>query len=123
MRARGARVTDIAIIVVVVDDGIRPQKTKAIAHARAAGVPIVIAINKVLNYCGLFFLAVLLTISYHDANIDVFNKFKYKIKFFRDNFPNLYISSSCPNTKLSFPIPLIFQPPTTITHTHTPSLS
>ena len=34
---------------------IRPQTTEAIAHARAAGVPIVIAINKVLDYCGLFF--------------------------------------------------------------------
>ncbi|KAF4386599.1 hypothetical protein F8388_006554 [Cannabis sativa] len=47
MRARGARVTDIAIIVVAADDGIRPQTTEAIAHARAAGVPIVIAINKI----------------------------------------------------------------------------
>lgn len=48
MRARGARVTDIAIIVVAADDGIRPQTNEAIAHAKAAGVPIVIAINKVL---------------------------------------------------------------------------
>lgn len=47
MRARGARVTDIAIIVVAADDGIRPQTNEAIAHARAAGVPIVIAINKI----------------------------------------------------------------------------
>ncbi|KAL6196732.1 hypothetical protein ACLB2K_032346 [Fragaria x ananassa] len=47
MRARGARVTDIAIIVVAADDGIRPQTKEAIAHAKAAGVPIVIAINKV----------------------------------------------------------------------------
>lgn len=47
MRARGARVTDIAIIVVAADDGIRPQTSEAIAHAKAAGVPIVIAINKV----------------------------------------------------------------------------
>lgn len=46
MRARGARVTDIAIIVVAADDGIRPQTNEAIAHAKAAGVPIVIAINK-----------------------------------------------------------------------------
>lgn len=39
--------TDIAIIVVAADDGIRPQTSEAIAHAKAAGVPIVIAINKV----------------------------------------------------------------------------
>jgi translation initiation factor IF-2 len=47
MRARGARVTDICIIVVSADDGVRPQTNEAIAHAKAAGVPIVIAINKV----------------------------------------------------------------------------
>ncbi|XP_038972616.1 translation initiation factor IF-2, chloroplastic-like isoform X2 [Phoenix dactylifera] len=47
MRARGARVTDIAIIVVAADDGVRPQTNEAIAHAKAAGVPIIIAINKV----------------------------------------------------------------------------
>ena len=47
MRARGARVTDIAIIVVAADDGIQPQTTEAIAHAKAAGVPIIVAINKV----------------------------------------------------------------------------
>ncbi|KAJ9560692.1 hypothetical protein OSB04_005852 [Centaurea solstitialis] len=47
MRARGARVTDIAIIVVAADDGIRPQTIEAIAHAKAAGVPIVIAITKI----------------------------------------------------------------------------
>ncbi|KAE9585080.1 putative protein-synthesizing GTPase [Lupinus albus] len=47
MRARGARVTDIAIIVVAADDGIRPQTNEAIAHAKAAGVPIIIAINKI----------------------------------------------------------------------------
>lgn len=47
MRARGARVTDIAVIVVAADDGIQPQTSEAIAHAKAAGVPIIIAINKV----------------------------------------------------------------------------
>eukprot|EP00249_Psilotum_nudum_P023007 c28722_g1_i1 orf=391-3579(+) len=47
MRARGARITDIAIIVVAADDGVQPQTQEAIAHAKAANVPIVIAINKV----------------------------------------------------------------------------
>ena len=47
MRARGARATDIAVLVIAADDGVKPQTLEAIAHAKAANVPIIVAINKI----------------------------------------------------------------------------
>ena len=47
MRARGAKVTDVAVIIIAADDSIMPQTKEAISHAQAAGVPIIFAINKI----------------------------------------------------------------------------
>ena len=81
MRARGARVTDIAIVVVAADDGIRPQTNEAIAHAKAAGVPIVIAINKVQVHVtpAFFYLGVGKDLTYEYVISLILNHFPFQI--------------------------------------------
>ncbi|MBR5711310.1 MAG: translation initiation factor IF-2 [Thermoguttaceae bacterium] len=66
MRARGANCTDIAVLVVAADDGVMPQTEEAISHARAAGVPIVVALNKI-DIPGVNIPKVLQELASHDV--------------------------------------------------------
>ena len=71
MRARGAQVTDIAILVVAADDGVMPQTIEALNHARAAGVPIIIAVNKI-DLEGADQNRVLQQLTQHDLLVEAF---------------------------------------------------
>ena len=71
MRARGAQVTDIAVLVVAADDGVMPQTVEALNHARAAGVPIIIAVNKI-DLEGADQNRVLQQLTQHDLLVEAF---------------------------------------------------
>jgi translation initiation factor IF-2 len=71
MRARGAQVTDIAVLVVAADDGVMPQTIEALNHARAAGVPIIIAVNKI-DIEGSDQNRVLQQLTQHDVLVEAF---------------------------------------------------
>jgi len=71
MRARGAQVTDIAVLVVAADDGVMPQTIEALNHARAAGVPIIVAVNKI-DLEGADQNRVLQQLTQHDLLVEAF---------------------------------------------------